>query len=137
MFGSNLIISPIAKNIVFFVISFTLLFLPSLIRDFSDVRYWFMAIPVSIGWAYLLSLFLTRILKTIIYVILSIVTIIELFIILSFGTRFSALILRLLFETNHDEASGFFSQYVFPNLYYLIIGISLYVFIIIYLEKHV
>lgn len=142
MFGSNLIISPIAKNIVFFVISFTLLFLPSLIRDFSDVRYWFMAIPVSIGWAYILSFFVTitnksRILKIIIYLILSIVTIIELFIILLFGTRFSALILRLLFETNPDEASGFLSQYVFPNLYYLIIGISLYVFIIIYLEKHV
>ena len=53
---SDRILSPIANNLVFFVISFILLFAPAVIRDYSDVRYWIMAIPISIALAYIVSL---------------------------------------------------------------------------------
>ena len=118
------ILSPIANNLVFFVISFILLFAPAVIRDYSDVRYWIMAIPISIALAYIVSSLVTisnsKIVKITLYLVLSIVTLIEAFIIISFGTRFSALIIRLMLETNPDEAVGFFTLYVIPYLLSLV-----------------
>lgn len=135
------ILSPIANNLVFFVISFILLFAPAVIRDYSDVRYWIMAIPISIALAYIVSSLVTisnsKIVKITLYLVLSIVTLIEAFIIISFGTRFSALIIRLMLETNPDEAVGFFTLYVIPYLLYIVIFIVLYVSLIYILEKRV
>ena len=136
---SDFLIHPLTNNIIFFVFSFILLFIPAFVRDCLDVRYWLMAIPVSITWAYLFSFIIEHIksiiLKIFLYVIPALVTITEVFIITSFGTRFSALIIRLLFETNPNEALGFFSQYVIPSLFWIIICVGLFSVLVYVLEK--
>ena len=88
----NRITRPITNNPIFYGISFILLFIPSLVRDYTDVRYWIMAFPISLAWAYVLSflidVFRSKALKIILYLILSVVTIIETFVIISFGNFF-------------------------------------------------
>ncbi len=135
------VLSPISKNFVFFIFSFISLLSPSIIRDCSDIRYWVAAIPISIAWAYILSLFVSvakfKVIKLFCYIVLSVVTLIEIFIIISFGTRFSALIVRLFLETNKEEAAGFFSQYVCPYIFPIAICVVVFCGLILILEKRV
>lgn len=71
----------------------------------------------SFSWSMLFVFFLQKhYLKMIIYVFIMFLFIIEMFCIFGLGTRFSAKTLLLVLQTNVDEITTFFSNYIFSHL---------------------
>ena len=117
------IVSPITKNLVFFVSIFVISYLPSLIYWIVNYASWLrlyalLAIPVIFALAYLLSCVVQlfgehkRFVVGVCYLLLGISSLAEVLLILEFHTRFSALMFRLMAETNMAEIKGFVSSYV-------------------------
>lgn len=117
------IVNPITKNLVFFVSIFVISYLPSLIYwivNYSSYLrlYALLAIPVIFALAYLLSCVVQlfgehkRYVMRACYLLLGVSSLAEVFLILEFHTRFSALMFRLMTETNTAEIRGFVSSYV-------------------------
>ena len=117
------IVSPITKNLVFFVSVFVISYLPSFIYWIVNYTSWLrlyalLAIPVIFALAYLLSGVVhlsggyKRYVMGAFYLLLGVPSFVEVWLILKFHTRFSALMFRLMAETNTSEIEGFIASYV-------------------------
>ena len=128
------IVSPITKNLVFFVSVFVISYLPSLIYwivNYSSYLrlYALLAIPVIFALAYLLSFVVQlfgehkRYVMRACYLLLGVSSLAEVFLILEFHTRFSALMFRLMTETNTAEIRGFISSYVLSWVTFVVVTV--------------
>lgn len=117
------IVSPITENPVFFGSVFTIIYLPSLFCWIINYSSWLrlysiLAFPVVFALAYILAFAVhlsggyKRYVKRACYLLFGIPSLVEILLLVKFHTRFSALMLRLVTETNMAEAKGFFSTYV-------------------------
>lgn len=105
----------------------------------SAIKFYpFLAFPIIIFTAYVLNVivYIFPKCKKILYVIIYAISIGEVFIIYTFGTRFSLLTYQLVAQTNINEAKEFFSSYILsPTFVPLLIFFITVIFVNIYLEK--
>lgn len=124
-----------------------LLYVPSIcywIKNYCPyLRYYgILALPAVYFAAYIIclvcSMFLKRtrpFIKGSILVLLYVLIVIESYIIIYFGTRFSPTIIAMILETNASEASGFVRQYLLSLISYkfiLVLTIFTIVFVFVY-----
>lgn len=144
------IIVPITNNLAFFILQFIIIYTPTLLSSFftdenHPYLYEIKAIPIITYASYVLCVIVSLLhkykyfTKTILYFCTSLLTFIESFIILKFGTRLSIVIYQLIAETNPDEINGFFNTYVFNgniSIYIILSCIILVAILIHYAEKY-
>lgn len=140
------IVRPITENPVFFGSVFTIIYLPSLFYWIINYSSWLrlysiLAFPVVFALAYILALAVhlsggcKRYVKRTCYLLFGIPSLVEILLIVKFHTRFSALMFRLVAETNMAEVKGFFSTYVLQqDVLFWIVALAVLVFLIVYAE---
>lgn len=142
----NCLLRPIVADLVYFLSLFVLLYIPSLsywIKNFSPFfkNYGILALPAVFFITYILCL-LSRnkyrtIIKRMIFALVYIITIIETYIIIFFGTRFSLSIITLILETNSSEASGFLTSFILtPSFAKYIIVVFIFTVLIILINRN-
>ena len=138
------ILEPITRDCRFFLLLMFLNYIPSLsfwVKNYCPYfRYYgILALPAVFFTTYvlcfLLNLFKIKYRKYIKYTLFAlsyIITIIESYIIIFFGTRFNSMIITLCLETNASEASGFITTFIntFSFVKYALSVLSLSVFLL-------
>ncbi len=147
---SDLILSPITKNPIFFVCQFVLICFPTITTGFvSGLNYKGVFMEISpylhiyLFNAFLFSLILLGlsriicqgIVKTILYTFSLIMMIFDSFVGIFYQTRISPIIIRLIRETNSEEISGFISTLNSPYFFYFCISIILICLSIYIIER--
>ena len=142
------LIDPIASNISFFLSVIVLLYIPTLaywIKNYSLYykHYGLLALPAVFFAAYTLSFFVKsvknessrNIIKELLLSLIYLFVIIETYIIIFFGTRFSLAIISLVMETNSSEACGFITSYIFtPSFSKYIVGVIIFTIFLYYIN---
>ena len=140
------IVRPIANNLVFFLVVFILLYSPVACFWICCYQPWLrlygiLAVPVVLFSTYLCVLIVEylgckKLVKLVIYSFTYLFAIIEIFLVLTYGSRFNLSILQLILETNLNEVYGFISSYVFnfKNMIFYTI-IVLFIIVNYLLEK--
>lgn len=67
---------------------------------------------------------------------ISIMTIIETYIILFFGTRINTSIIAVILETNVNEAKGFINTYITPMFYLYVLGVFIFFILLLLIRKN-
>lgn len=146
----NCLLRPIVADSVYFLSLFVLLYIPSLfywIKNFSPFfkYYGILALPAVFFITYILCLFVSllsrnkyrTVVKRMIFALVYIITTIETYIIIFFGTRFSLSIITLILETNSSEASGFFTSFILtPAFAKYIIAVFAFTILIILINRN-
>lgn len=137
---SELILSPITKNPIFFVCQLVLMCLPAIAKGFATglnhkgvIMEILPYLHIYLFDAFLLSLILLGlskfirqgIVKLILYTFSLIMMIFDSFVGIFYQTRISPIIIRLIRETNSEEISGFISTLNSPYFFYFCISIIL------------
>lgn len=148
---SELILSPIAQNPVFFIWQLVLMCLPVIITGFTSNLnykgvimeilpyfhiYLFDAFMFCLILLYLSKFLYKNVVKTILYIFSVGMMIFDSFVGIFYQTRISPVIIRLIRETNLEEISGFITTLNSPYFIYLSIGIILICASICVTEKH-
>lgn len=145
---SKRVLRPISNNIPFFVSMLTLFILPSIISDFINGSNWkgvavmvLSTIHIYIFDAYIFNCILLILSKlkckwgVFLYAITYITFIFDLFLILFYKRRIAPVFVRLIFETNPNEAKGFFSTLSASTLFLLILSCIVVIFCNVIIEK--
>lgn len=143
----NHLLRPIVADSAYFISLLLLLYIPSLsywIKNFSPFLkyYGILALPAVFFAAYILCLICCikkyrRDIKKIVFSLVYIITIIETYIIIFFGTRFSLSIITLILETNSSEASGFLASYILtPSFAKFIIAVLTFTVFLILINQY-
>lgn len=147
---SKAILYPIIENPIFFVCALILMVIPSIYYKFSvgcnwkgviaemlpTIHYYlFDAYVASVVLALFCKIASKKIVKSILYIILFIPFIVDLFIVVYYDTRVSPLIIRLIRETNFNEIEGFATTLYSPYFLFLLIGITIISLSIFFVEK--
>ena len=135
-------IKPIIKNPVFFIFQAIIIGAPAwaywITQYSSYIRlYALLAAPIIIFAAYITTAIIHFYpkLKGLLYATSYILSILEVYLILFFNTRFSSLILQLIFETTPDEANGFISAYLLtPKVAFYLLFLITFIGINIFAE---
>lgn len=142
------ILSPIISNMKYFILLIVLLYTPSLsywIKNYCPYlrTYGIFALPMAYFSAYIICLFVSlfknkynAIIKRSIFIFLYLLIVVETYIIIYFGTRFSPAIITMVLETNTSEASGFLKQYLLSSTswkYFL--GVVLFTLVMFLLKR--
>ena len=118
------VLEPIMRDCRFFLLLMFLNYIPSLsfwVKNYCPhFRYYgILALPAVFFATYVLCLLLNlfqfkyrRYIKYTLFSLSYIITIIESYIIIFFGTRFNSMIITLCLETNPSEASGFITTFI-------------------------
>ena len=142
---SQKIVSPITENPVFFTAIFIINYIPSLLYWVVNYTSWLrlyaiLAAPVIFALAYMLTFVVKQLrkkeqsAKIVVYLLFGIPALIETILVANFHTRFSALMFRLMAETNTNEAAEFLETYLFQKetiitiVLFLVFGIVTYLF---------
>ena len=133
------IINPISEDIIHFIWFFFLLLAPSVVYwlkmplDIMHVKSVILSVPICLWSSYVCCVisnfkYGSQYIRRIIYIILTLFAAIECYLLVFFGTRITEMIVQLVFETNSDEAAGFFQFYIFTRKFlFYIIGVIFFI----------
>lgn len=126
----NKLLNPLKYNFKYFLILALIIYIPSFIywiKNFSPYLkyYGILALPCCVFSAYIIVFFVSLLknryrkgIKYFIFILIYLLVIIETYIIVFFGTRFSLSVISMILETNPSEASGFVRHYILSPLSY-------------------
>lgn len=137
------ILNPIIQNAIFFIFQIIIINAPIWIYWITQYSpyirlYTILSLPITFFIAYILAVLVSLIpkCKVLMYIGTYILSILEIYLILNFGTRFSHSIFQLIAETTLNEVNDFLTTYfITPKVFLYIIIVTFFVGINVYSEK--